>query len=260
MSETTGDKLWPIPTINTPKMTLAIYHSRYFKVLEIKYWIPRKPESTPVLFSRVNFCVCRNHFLRAQNQMVQTLYVKHPWWLSLHLRADCLFFDVLFDNTDPLLIRFYEAYTSRPAFQAHLDAPHTKACMPHVKIIGPYAQSNLITVHHRISLSDKLHRLSKQSYCQNRCSRQKYRRKSIPPCNTVSQFVGIFALPPLDFVGVIDDQASSTSHLFLEKRWAHRPTLHGRQTYLHVRAPNHNRDWQGIPPNRVGKVNAYGPL
>ena len=50
--------------------------------------------------------------------------------------ADCLFFDVLFDNTDPLLIRFYEAYTSRSGFQAHLDAPHTKAwakvCMPHV--------------------------------------------------------------------------------------------------------------------------------
>ena len=48
----------------------------------------------------------------------------------------CLFFDVLFDSTDPLLIRFYEAYTDRAAFQTHLEAPHTKAwskvSMPHI--------------------------------------------------------------------------------------------------------------------------------
>ena len=50
--------------------------------------------------------------------------------------AGCLFFDVLFDDQDPLLIRFYEAYINRAAFQTHLEAPHTKAwaqvCMPHV--------------------------------------------------------------------------------------------------------------------------------
>ena len=66
--------------------------------------------------------------LRAQNQAgasiirQASLDVIQP---SLQ-ETDCLFFDVLFDNTDPLLIRFYEAYTSRAAFQAHLDAPHTK--------------------------------------------------------------------------------------------------------------------------------------
>ena len=77
--------------------------------------------------------------LRAQNQAGATIIrqasldVIQP---SLQ-EAGCLFFDVLFDNNDPLLIRFYEAYTHRSAFQAHLDAPHTKAwaqvCMPHVE-------------------------------------------------------------------------------------------------------------------------------
>lgn len=46
----------------------------------------------------------------------------------------CLFFDVLFDDKDPLLIRFYEAYTDKEAFDTHLKAPHTKkwlqTCMP----------------------------------------------------------------------------------------------------------------------------------
>ena len=46
----------------------------------------------------------------------------------------CLFFDVLFDDQDPLILRFYEAYVDQDAFQAHLDAPHTKRwvddCIP----------------------------------------------------------------------------------------------------------------------------------
>ena len=50
--------------------------------------------------------------------------------------AGCIFFDVLFDEHDPLLIRFYEAYTNRAAFQDHLEAPHTQywaqICLPHV--------------------------------------------------------------------------------------------------------------------------------
>ena len=49
----------------------------------------------------------------------------------------CLFFDVLFDESNPRLIRFYEAYRNREAFDAHLAAAHTKAwaetCMPHVE-------------------------------------------------------------------------------------------------------------------------------
>ena len=48
----------------------------------------------------------------------------------------CIFFDVLFDEKDPLLLRFYEAYESKKAFEEHLEAPHTKEwiqiCMPHV--------------------------------------------------------------------------------------------------------------------------------
>ena len=48
----------------------------------------------------------------------------------------CIFFDVLFDDKDPLLLRFYEAYENKQAFEAHLKAPHTKEwgkiCLPHV--------------------------------------------------------------------------------------------------------------------------------
>ena len=46
----------------------------------------------------------------------------------------CLFFDVLFDPQDPLLLRFYEAYEDKVSFEAHLKAPHTQSwaqvCMP----------------------------------------------------------------------------------------------------------------------------------
>jgi quinol monooxygenase YgiN len=46
----------------------------------------------------------------------------------------CLFFDVLFDESDPLLVRFYEAYVDQAAFETHLTAPHTRAwvraCIP----------------------------------------------------------------------------------------------------------------------------------
>ena len=49
----------------------------------------------------------------------------------------CIFFDVLFDEKNPRLIRFYEAYNDREAFEAHLWAAHTSAwaetCMPHVE-------------------------------------------------------------------------------------------------------------------------------
>lgn len=38
----------------------------------------------------------------------------------------CLFFDVLFNHERPLELRFYEAYTTREAFEAHLKAPHTQ--------------------------------------------------------------------------------------------------------------------------------------
>lgn len=55
--------------------------------------------------------------------------------VSLSLQEEgCLFFDVLFDESDPLLIRFYEAYESKEAFEAHLQAEHTqewvKECIP----------------------------------------------------------------------------------------------------------------------------------
>lgn len=46
----------------------------------------------------------------------------------------CLFFDVLFDEADPLLVRFYEAYRDRAAFEAHLATHHTRLwqerCLP----------------------------------------------------------------------------------------------------------------------------------
>ena len=48
----------------------------------------------------------------------------------------CVFFDVLFDDSDERLIRFYEAYRSREDFEAHLGMGHTKKwaeiCMPHM--------------------------------------------------------------------------------------------------------------------------------
>lgn len=50
------------------------------------------------------------------------------------LEPGCLFFDVLTDEADPLLLRFYEAYVDKPAFEAHLRAPHTtewsQECIP----------------------------------------------------------------------------------------------------------------------------------
>lgn len=46
----------------------------------------------------------------------------------------CLYFDVLFDEADPLLVRFYEAYRDRAAFEAHLATHHTRLwqerCLP----------------------------------------------------------------------------------------------------------------------------------
>jgi quinol monooxygenase YgiN len=46
----------------------------------------------------------------------------------------CLYFDTLFDDSDPLLVRFYEAYTDRSAFEAHLEMAHTRRwqeiCLP----------------------------------------------------------------------------------------------------------------------------------
>lgn len=48
----------------------------------------------------------------------------------------CLFFDVLFSQERPLELRFYEAYTDREAFEAHLKASHTQKwvelSMPHI--------------------------------------------------------------------------------------------------------------------------------
>lgn len=46
----------------------------------------------------------------------------------------CLFFDVLFEEEDPLLVRFYEAYIDEAAAQAHTETPHAKEwlarCLP----------------------------------------------------------------------------------------------------------------------------------
>ena len=46
----------------------------------------------------------------------------------------CLFFDLLFDASDPCLVRFYEAYVDRAAFDVHANAPHTREwgriCLP----------------------------------------------------------------------------------------------------------------------------------
>ncbi|MFZ9888989.1 MAG: antibiotic biosynthesis monooxygenase, partial [Myxococcota bacterium] len=46
----------------------------------------------------------------------------------------CLFFDVLVEHNDPLLLRFYEAYVDEQAFRDHLQAAHTKRwseiCIP----------------------------------------------------------------------------------------------------------------------------------
>ena len=59
----------------------------------------------------------------------------------------CIFFDVLFDEKDPFLLHFYEAYKNKQAFEYHLEAPHTKEwvkiCMTHV---------DKSTTHARISL------------------------------------------------------------------------------------------------------------
>ncbi len=46
----------------------------------------------------------------------------------------CLFFDVLLEEEDPLLVRFYEAYIDEAAAQAHTRTPHAKEwlarCLP----------------------------------------------------------------------------------------------------------------------------------
>lgn len=51
--------------------------------------------------------------------------------------AGCIFFDVLFDEKTPRMVRFYEAYQDRAAFEAHLEALHTQRwaeiCMPHIE-------------------------------------------------------------------------------------------------------------------------------
>ena len=69
----------------------------------------------------------------------------------------CLFFDVLFDESDKRLIRFYEAYRSREDFEAHLKMPHTQAwaerCMPHLErssIRMPESESSLQDVSGRV--------------------------------------------------------------------------------------------------------------
>ena len=54
--------------------------------------------------------------------------------VPLSLEEGCLFFDVLFNEQDPLLLRFYEAYVDQAAFDLHLEAMHTKewakVCIP----------------------------------------------------------------------------------------------------------------------------------
>jgi quinol monooxygenase YgiN len=60
----------------------------------------------------------------------------------------CIFFDVLFDEKDPLLLRFYEAYESKEAFEAHLEAPHTKEW---VKICMPYVDKSTIRMPESVS-------------------------------------------------------------------------------------------------------------
>ena len=46
----------------------------------------------------------------------------------------CIFFDVLFDDDDPLLVRFYEAYENEDGYKAHFETEHLKAwqaqCVP----------------------------------------------------------------------------------------------------------------------------------
>jgi len=46
----------------------------------------------------------------------------------------CLFFDVLFDESDPLVVRFYEAYRDKAGYDAHFQTDHLKewqsACVP----------------------------------------------------------------------------------------------------------------------------------
>jgi autoinducer 2-degrading protein len=46
----------------------------------------------------------------------------------------CLFFDALFDESDPLVVRFYEAYTDEAGYRAHFETPHLQAwqaaCVP----------------------------------------------------------------------------------------------------------------------------------
>lgn len=53
------------------------------------------------------------------------------------MEPGCLFFDVLFDSTDPLLVRFYEAYQDKDSYHAHFQTAHLKAwqqkCLPWIE-------------------------------------------------------------------------------------------------------------------------------
>ena len=66
--------------------------------------------------------------LRAASQAVVAPSLAEP---------GCLFFDVLFDEADPLLVRFYEAYHDREGFEAHLVTEHARrwveVCIPVVE-------------------------------------------------------------------------------------------------------------------------------
>ena len=60
----------------------------------------------------------------------------------------CLFFDVLFDDSDPLLLRFYEAYKTKSDFEAHLKAKHVQDW---VKVAMPVVDKGTIRMPESVS-------------------------------------------------------------------------------------------------------------
>ncbi len=57
---------------------------------------------------------------------------------SLALEAGCLQFDVVVQAGDPLTkVVFYEVYTDRAAFDAHLETPHLAAFREALSLCAP---------------------------------------------------------------------------------------------------------------------------
>ena len=60
----------------------------------------------------------------------------------------CVFFDLLFDDSDPLLVRFYEAYKTKSDFDAHLKSKHVQEW---IKIAMPVVDKQSIRMPESVS-------------------------------------------------------------------------------------------------------------